>query len=836
MRANLPDSTWFPGKRLPSRQDLVMVELIGSGNDGHVFRAHSDELQRDFACKIIPRANLQDRWRAEVEKANALRNPAVVRFADLRDWTDPKANIDCVVLVADFVDGPNLGKFIAKRRTEISVPLVVQFLEAMFDLFNEMSTVGVTHGDLHAGNVLVEDRASYALTGPRFAFRVTDFGVASVTSEARFKDDYLQLAVVLRQLLEVVNYQTCSPRDKHLFNALNHQFLARHLTEQDPTRDPLTRNPRGLFVRLRELNAEIDHEGDNDTARLQTPFDFLSCEQIGDAPFLLRALYSDRFLGLREMESRNNLVVTGPRGCGKSTVFRSMSLRHQMRVTEATPEKITQIGIYYRCDDLYFAFPRYALPERPEAWDLPVHFVTATLLNELLESLERWADTYFQSDFRQAEARAAQRLWEILRLPPPRQPGTETLRAVAVELQKQRKWAAEKHRVAHDRKQLIRDCFGAEVLQNTCTALAESFPFLAARPFYFLIDDYSSPKVTKALQENLNRVFMQRAGTCFFKLSTESPVSFSKSDIDGKVYVENREYVLHNLGLVFLHAEVGQKLEFIEDVFRRRLAAATIAYPVRELRDLLGSNAESNFNESARQLRLGKKPEFWGEEVLCRLCSGDIHYLISLVGDMVNQGGGPGELASTQANPRISTRVQNKAIKDAAGTFLKNLRSIPRHGERLVAIVTAFGTVAHAYLRHRDSTNVTGNPPWQASRIEPYEPLVLSPEAQELYDELLRYSVFIEDIRGKSRRGKVVPRLYLRRFLIPHFNLTFSMHDSIELEPGDFEQFLLTPAKFEDRMRARAAQSPDDIQSLAKGRAMPGQTELSLEVAGEEEQ
>jgi len=152
MRANLPDSTWFPGKRLPSRQDLVMVELIGSGNDGHVFRAHSDELQRDFACKIIPRANLQDRWRAEVEKANALRNPAVVRFADLRDWTDPKANIDCVVLVADFVDGPNLGKFIAKRRTEISVPLVVQFLEAMFDLFNEMSTVGVTHGDLHAGH------------------------------------------------------------------------------------------------------------------------------------------------------------------------------------------------------------------------------------------------------------------------------------------------------------------------------------------------------------------------------------------------------------------------------------------------------------------------------------------------------------------------------------------------------------------------------------------------------------------------------------------------------------------------------------------------------------
>jgi hypothetical protein len=69
--------------------------------------------------------------------------------------------------------------------------------------------------------------------------------------------------------------------------------------------------------------------------------------------------------------------------------------------------------------------------------------------------------------------------------------------------------------------------------------------------------------------------------------------------------------------------------------------------------------------------------------------------------------------------------------------------------------------------------------------------------------ELLRYSVFIEDVRGKSRRGKVVPRLYLRRFLIPHFNLTFSMRDPLELEPTDVEQLLLAPARFEDRMRRR---------------------------------
>jgi hypothetical protein len=639
MRANLPDKGFFLGKGVPGRPDVTIIEWIASGNDGHLFRAHSNELGRDVACKIIPRNNLQrgadgsEMWRGEILKANALRNPVVVKVEHICDWphvpmqadADRVESADCIALISEFVDGQSLKRFAAAYADEITVSFIVQWLETMFNLLVEMKLRGVAHGDLHAGNILVEDQSSYNVMGPRFVFRVTDFGVGDTTSEPRFKDDYLQLADTLAQLLRTVNYQACGPKDKFIFNILRHHFLARHLVETDPTFDPLAKQPRELFHRLQMLDAEFEKTAAQGSDHLLTPFDFLSCEQIGEAAVLLRALYSDRFLGLSEIESQNNVVVTGPRGCGKSTVFRSLSLDQKMRVDEAVPDQMRYLGVYYRCDDLYFAFPRYVVPTREEALDIPIHFITATLLAKLLDSLEGWARQYFAEEFSRAEPRVVDAVWTALGIAPPHTPGYATFKAVVSALNKERAKAAERHRFANDTKRHIGRCFGAEVLQRVCGVLAASFPLVRERPIYFFIDDYSSPKVTKALQMSLNRMLMQRTPVCFFKISTESPVSFARNDIDGKDCVEGREFVLHNLGLVYLHAELEPKLTFIEDVFRRRLNKSASGFPARELQDLVGNSARQNNNELARGIRNSEKPLLWGKETLCRLCSGDIH-------------------------------------------------------------------------------------------------------------------------------------------------------------------------------------------------------------------
>jgi len=823
MRKNLPGHAFFIGKKIPGHEDYVVEELLGSGCNAHVFRAHSSKIGRDIACKIIPTANLigynqsNPAWRDEVLKPNAAYSNRVVKFFYSGDW--PANEIECIYLLSDLVRGRSLSQ-ILKQEQHIDIGFIVTFMEEMLDFLRELQDASLQHGDFHAGNILVEDRSA-SLVGPRYGFRVTDFGVASITSEAVLLDDFEQLAETLRQLLKKVDYQACSPEDRFTFDTLNNDLLAKGLIEHDAGFDPRARNPTALFRSLREIPKSFRAMTAGKARRtLITPFDFLSCEQIGESHVLLKELYSDKMLGLPDIEAVNNLVLTGPRGCGKTTVFRSLSLKHRYYTDDDAPSGVRYISVYYRCDDLYFSFPRYELPSRPEALDIPLHFLSATLIRELLDSLSLWFQRHFGDSWTKNEARAAAELWDTLKLARPQHPKADTFESIRRQLGKERERAASKQRFANDPKQVFGAYFGPDMVLRVCDVLISHFAELQNRPVFFFIDDYSAPKISQKIQQNLNRLLMQRSSACFFKLATESPASFENRDVDGKAYVEGREFSLVNLGIDFIHANRDDKLRFLDDIFNRRFGY-TENYPVRTLQALVGDEEkEVSQNELARAMREKKQVVVWGKRALGELCSGDVHFLIELVGKMVAKAGGKDAIIPAEAMPAVSPEIQNKTIREEAGSFLRNLRALPK-GQNLVEIVEAFGTVAASYLRLRDSRNETGSPPHQATRIEPYEDPHLEGQLRETYNDLLRYSVFLEDVRGKSRRGNFVPRLYLRRFLIPFFGLTFSKRDSLELSIDDFKELLASPKSFENRKRIREGEKPAGI-------AKPPQMDLPL--------
>jgi len=816
MRKYLPDPQDFLGKQVPDRPQFLIKNLIRSGNNGHVFRAYSEMTEHQLACKIVPVQNLpvgvheKELWLEEAKKPNRLRHRSVVHCDDVVEWPEEKSPIHFVVFVYEYIPGISLREYIEKNKNKITMDFIEELFLTLLSLLHEMKGRGIDHGDLHSGNIIVAEKSPYDLL-PRETFRVIDFGVRAITSKDIGEGDFLQVAGVLRSLLENVDYQTESGRNKYSYNVIRNEFLQRHLIETNPLVDDLAQNPELMYKKLEKISSEYTRlQSAPELAKLEHPFDYPNCEQMGNRHLLLKSLYSDRFLGLSEIESKSNLILTGPRGCGKTTVFKALSLEHRISVGNDDSDDIRYIGIYYRCDDLYFAFPRYKASSREEAINIPLHFIIVTLLSQLLETIKKWASKKGIEEFSKTESNVTNQLWELLSWENPNNPGSDRFECLVARLQKERNRAVRKSRMRHVATEKYGEYFGPEILVRACEYLRSSFGFLSLRPIYFFIDDYSTPKITSNLQENLNRLFMYRSPDCFYKISTESPVSYISRDLDGKSYTETREYNLLNLGIQYLKGGNKETLLFLEDLFDRRFKEVE-NYPVSSLEELVGSYPRIE-NEIARQLKRSPPPNnYYGKQTLAALCSGDIHYMIRLVGRMVDENGGKEELINTKNIPKIPFRKQHSVIRSAAGDFLESIRLLPKYGKKLAAVVTAFGSVARSYLLYKTSKNEGKVHPHQASRIEPYTALNLSQEAEEIYAELLRYSIFLYDPRGKSRRGEVVPRLYLRRYLIPHFNLTFSRRDSVSLENKEIEKLLLDPQGFEKSKRKNSKENRDEL-------------------------
>ena len=800
MRQHLPSKDFFIGRTLPAPDNLTLTAYKDGGGNALVYLAEDTTQARRFACKIIPRANVSPEWQQEIFKSNVVDSSIPVKVLFSSNWTVD--GFEGVYLLSEYIEGPSIDKILrSKNPSIITIPFIKKFLEEMLSFLNSMKDKNVIHGDLHCGNILL--KITKDISGEEiYSFKVIDFGTALIGSDFVFKDDYIQMAINLRRLLSVIDYQnSLDSKSKFLYNVFN-DFFTKALHDIDPSINKMAKNPVAMYQHLASLSDTYQRQlSTRDNRVLLSPFDFLSCEQIGESHSILNALYSNLFLGLDEIENRSNIVLTGPRGCGKSTVFKCLSVRHRILADTLVLDDIHYMGIYYRCDDLWVNFQRYESASKEDI-DIPTEYISATLGSELLADIQAFFKKFYKDEFDKKEkiiASSISGLLDVVNL--------FSLDDIITHLNVLRRRTLAQYKFKSDENWHQKGHLAINFIQEVCNILCSNLTPLIRRPIYFFIDDYSSPKVTLDLQENLNRIFMQRASYCFFKISTESPVSFSQKDVDGKVYVENREFKLINLAVSFSSADDKAILAFIEDVFLRRFNAVP-NYPVANLSELLGQNHIIQ-NELAKDIRDRNYTKIWGVETLGKLCSGDIFYIISLVERMVSLAGGAQYIAGSDI-PRVTPKLQLKAIKEEAGVFLKNLESATENGKQLVAVVNAFGYAANYYLLHKNSKNEEGNPIHQANRIEPLEALALSPESNPIFKELLRYSLFFLDYRGKSQRGDIVPRLLLRRCLIPFFNLTFNKRDSIRLNNERINLLLMSPDEFRTKVPAMMKRSLED--------------------------
>ena len=232
-----------------------------------------------------------------------------------------------------------------------------------------------------------------------------------------------------------------------------------------------------------------------------------------------------------------------------------------------------------------------------------------------------------------------------------------------------------------------------------------------------------------------------------------------------------------------------------------------------DIQKVLGRSRYKSYNQLALEIRK-KGPRkhiyYCGYDIIPRLCSGDVANILGLIKRIFELLGGPEQFTIPgKVELPIKGKIQDQAVKETGNDFLNRVGTIPKSGPNLKRIAEAFGDIAHWHLMTKNSKNQEQLPPWQAFRIEIRDrPPDLNDENLEIYNDLLRYGIFFRDIRGKSQRGAVAPRLYLRRLLIPSFLLTPSRRDNIGLDADDFLKLLENPDKFKTDMKKKKPRRP----------------------------
>lgn len=158
------------GRDLPLMLDRYLIlDEIGAGGMGAVYKALHQQMDRVVALKILPRSTVDTtekvkRFQREVKAAARLEHPNIVTAFDAHEAKGIH------FLVMSFVDGQDLARLV-RRQGPLSVAKAVDYIAQAARGLEHAHGLGIVHRDIKPANLLLDKKG---------AVRILDMGLARI--------------------------------------------------------------------------------------------------------------------------------------------------------------------------------------------------------------------------------------------------------------------------------------------------------------------------------------------------------------------------------------------------------------------------------------------------------------------------------------------------------------------------------------------------------------------------------------------------------------------------------------------------------------------------------
>lgn len=801
-----------------------LKEVIGEGLKSVVWRGADDFNGTSVVVKFSTKRDYQEKvYLAEVQKSAAIHSYA--QFAKYLGAEEQNfAGVDCIIFIEEYVEGTTISKF-----NLVTPSFLESYIKQFCLILNILKVNNLRHDDLNLGNVMIVPPQAGDYQG-EYQIKVIDMGSLKNYDEP-LKESKLGFDDLKRFCVHI----------KHLTNKL--------LFDKDGKRKPLSRKEKAYRSVVRKMLPAILEEDANvalsdpqkisenfsnefskslkgpqeKLTTIETPFDYISADHIG-SDVLLNELFATSCPWLEEVRNNTPVLLTGPRGCGKSMIFRWLSFKSILAKADKSVIKSSEIvGFYISCSaDLRNRFSLYDTDNKTaQAKEEIIHYFNLLLTKEIVYtfSLMSHFEDYYElfSISKANEKELYNYIIDAIGLDASRQylqgskPFDHLYDIIIREMNECYKHMLKRTKVVNPTP--------VTYLSDLTRTIKSKLPYFNQRTIAFLLDDYSLHRISGPVQVILNPILWERQSNHIFKVSSEKFGTVLLQDNSSQSYSPtsdlSREYREIDVGERYVNlsdGNINKLIDFCSELLNHRLKLACYKGTAQEL---IGNSEYTEYGTLERTLRFQTSAEkkdydeYHGLETISKICSGDISALLEMYRRIFKHG----EI-SKDTTKTIPKTKQHKAIQSTSRAFFDIIKTF-NYGQDMYDLVNSFGNLSRRILQ--EGKLQSHNIPNVTTRIEvdELEDIGAWKETQkELFLELLHRSIFISLEQGRGRRtlGSTL-RIQLRRIYCPHFKTGLTKTVAIKLNTAQFKLFLSDPQTFCDaEFEKRWSIKTNDVQ------------------------